>query len=47
MDVVHDKDMREVAGETEISRVVHPDWELDRTNTVDEKAQRAQQKEMA
>jgi len=50
MDVAHDKDLREVAGETDITRAVHPDWELERMNTVDEKAQRAQyvdQKEMA
>jgi hypothetical protein len=43
MDVAHDTDMREIAGESGVARGLHPDWELDRTDTVDEKAQRAAQ----
>jgi len=46
MDVAHDSDMREVAGESEIARVVHPEWELNRETTVEEKANRSQQREL-
>jgi len=46
MDVAHDSDMREVAGESEIARVVHPEWELNRETTVEEKANRAQRREV-
>jgi len=46
MDVAHDSDMREVAGESEIARVVHPEWELNRETTVEEKANSAQRREV-
>lgn len=46
MDVAHDNDMREIAGETEIARAVHPEWELNRATTVEEKANRSQQLEL-
>lgn len=39
--------MREVAGESKIASVMHPDWELSKMDTVDEKAAKAQQMERA
>ena len=46
MDVAHDNDMREVAGESGIARAIHPEWELSKETTVEEKANMARQREV-